>query len=153
MAGKKKEAAIAAAAPPPPASTSPAKKVRKTKTKSEPSEPDVELPLLSEEEIARCTTIAMPSLPFDLAHGKEHLVAADVRFKRLVERIPLKVFEEISGEGGKELNLFRTLVTSILGQQVSWLAARAILYKFTRLWFPEWVAGRETEEGSNGTLI
>lgn len=30
----------------------------------------------------------------------------------------------------------RSLVTSIIGQQVSWLAARAITHKFTRVFFP-----------------
>lgn len=31
---------------------------------------------------------------------------------------------------------FRSLVSSIIGQQVSWLAARAIQHKFQRLFFP-----------------
>lgn len=35
------------------------------------------------------------------------------------------------------LNPFKSLATSILGQQVSWLAAKSITYKFVRLFFPE----------------
>lgn len=99
-----------------------------------PKEPP--LPTLSCAEVNLCTTTMMSSLPFDLEAAKSHLVKADVRFIPLLERIPLRVFEEIE-QGTKEVNLFKTLVTSIIGQQVSWLAARAILHKFTRLYFPE----------------
>lgn len=35
------------------------------------------------------------------------------------------------------MNPFRALATSVLGQQVSWLAAKAITYKFCRLFHPE----------------
>lgn len=107
--------------------------------------------MLSEEEARLCTTTPFPRLSFSLHEGTEHLIQADPRFRSLLRRIPLRVFEEITdepldreaaGDGevqprAKDLDLFKTLVTSILGQQVSWLAARSILYKFTRLWFPE----------------
>lgn len=109
----------------------PAKRQRKT----ENTPPPALLPLLSEAEIEKCTTTILPPLTFSLEAGKQHLVDVDVRFESLVKRIPMRVFEELNAP--KELNLFKTLVTSILGQQVSWLAARAILYKFIRLWWTE----------------
>lgn len=113
-------------------SGSPAKRKKATVTVSQ----EAPLPLLTAEEVQLCTTAAMPNLPFDLTHGKSHLVRADPRFKPLLERIPLRVFEELDSEA-KDLDLFKTLVTSIMGQQVSWLAARAILYKFIRLFFSD----------------
>ncbi|CAO1615478.1 unnamed protein product [Parajaminaea phylloscopi] len=121
--------------PPPPspsANTTPPK--RAATAKAQPDSPP--LPILAASEITACTTAQVPSLSFDVNVGKRHLVDADCRFAPLLERIPLRVFEQLDEEG-KELDLFKTLVTSILGQQVSWLAARAILYKFTRLYFPE----------------
>lgn len=44
---------------------------------------------------------------------------------------------EASSSDTKDLNLFKTITTSILGQQISWLAARSVLYKFCRLFFPD----------------
>lgn len=126
---------------------------KKAVTAATPVEAAPPLPVLSEDEVRLCTTIPFPRLSFPLKEGTEHLVQADPRFRTLLRRIPLRVFEEFTdehletesaGDGedkvqprAKDLDLFKTLVTSILGQQVSWLAARAILYKFTRLWFPE----------------
>lgn len=40
------------------------------------------------------------------------------------------------GEQNEPFNPFKSLVTSLLGQQISWLAARSITHKFTRLFFP-----------------
>lgn len=40
------------------------------------------------------------------------------------------------GEQKEPFNPFRSLVTSLLGQQISWLAARSITHKFVRLFFP-----------------
>lgn len=114
--------------------------VRQSTTAPTPPAP---LPVLPDEEIALCTTIAMPTLSFDLEAGKEHLRKADSRFGPLLERLPLRVFETLQPHGPeavsdvKQLDLFKTLVTSILGQQVTWLAARAILYRFLRIFFTE----------------
>ena len=59
----------------------------------------------------------------------------------LVSKITCKPFEvDIAEESGQSLahvNPFRSLCTSIIGQQVSWLAARAINHKFQRLFFPD----------------
>lgn len=146
-------AKTAASNSPPHATTSPRKRGRPAKSdvptgapspkKARPStasasasaaSDDPPLPTLPLSEIQKCTTTTLPPLTFDLDQGKQHLVNADVRFQSLVRRIPMRVFEELAAP--KELDLFKTLVTSILGQQVSWLAARAILYKFVRLWAP-----------------
>lgn len=40
------------------------------------------------------------------------------------------------GEQTEPFNPFRSLVTSLLGQQISWLAARSITHKFVRLFYP-----------------
>ena len=95
-----------------------------------------ELPLLTAEQIAACTTLEQPKLPFDLATAREHLCAADVRFQALFAQMDLTVYEELCDGHIRELNLFRVLSTSILGQQISWLAARSILFKFCRLFAP-----------------
>ncbi|WFC94801.1 DNA-3-methyladenine glycosylase II [Malassezia brasiliensis] len=94
------------------------------------------LPLLSPEEVARCTTLEQPRLTFDLQEAKAYLCARDPRFVSLFAQMDLKTYEELRDGEVKELNLFRVLVTSILGQQISWLAARSILYKFCRVFAP-----------------
>jgi DNA-3-methyladenine glycosylase II len=77
--------------------------------------------------------VVRPRLAFNLDEAKEHLRKADSRFHALFERLPCKPFEEDT-----DLNPFRALCSSILGQQISWLAARSITHKFIRLVaFPE----------------
>lgn len=44
-----------------------------------------------------------------------------------------------------------SLVSSIIGQQVSWLAARAIQRKFTRLFFPQAPSAPEGSSDSKST--
>lgn len=135
------------------ASDSPGKTQTKTAKKAKPStaeSPAEPLPFLTEDEILLRTTTQIPPLTFDLDEAKRHLIAADARFGPLLDGFKFRVFEEVApdhGEGGdgdaphevkgKELNLFKTLVSSVVGQQVSWMAARSILYKFVRLWFEE----------------
>lgn len=94
-------------------------------------------PLLSRAEIKEATTIAYPALSFDLDHARRHLTNTDVRFGPLLAQIPLRTYEEVAQGTIRELDLFRTLSSSILGQQVSWLAARAIIYRFCRLFCPD----------------
>lgn len=72
--------------------------------------------------------IVRPGLSFDYEHAKRHLIAADERFRPLMEALPCKPFTDES-----DLNPFRALCSSILGQQISWLAARSITHKFIRL--------------------
>jgi DNA-3-methyladenine glycosylase II len=71
----------------------------------------------------------------------------------------LMLFHNVSGDASFRLWFSRTLKQACSGQQISWLAARAIQHKFLRLYFPElpekpddkrsvhsflllWVAGR-----------
>lgn len=74
-------------------------------------------------------------LTFDIAAAKSHLSALDPRFSSLFAQLPCKPFEGEDLE--RAMNPFRSLATSILGQQVSWLAAKAITYRFCRLFFPD----------------
>lgn len=65
-------------------------------------------------------------LPTALAH----LSAADPRFSKLSERVPCRPFLGPDGRHGHKEDPFRSLVTSIIGQQVSWMAARSITKRF-----------------------
>lgn len=87
------------------------------------------LPLLSPEEVELRTTIKRTSLPFSLDKAREHLCAADKRFIPLFARYPIKAYAQTD----EPLNLYRTIINSILGQQISWLAAKAIMSKFLRI--------------------
>ena len=79
------------------------------------------------------------ALSFDYAVAKQHLIDADPRFAKLMAELPCKPFEDDPEDGLEPGTVypFRSLCTSILGQQVSWLAARSITHKFIRLWFPD----------------
>lgn len=68
-----------------------------------------------------------PPPPVHLPTALEHLAAADPRFTKLSERVPCRPF---LGENGHKDDPFRSLVTSIIGQQVSWMAARSITKRF-----------------------
>ncbi|KAI0305698.1 DNA glycosylase [Multifurca ochricompacta] len=101
------------------------------KAKVKPEVNAVSLPLIkppSEEQV----TPLPAQLTFSLQHAKDHLIQADHRFRDVFSCLPCKPFESLQG-----IHPFRTLCTSILGQQISWLAARAIEHKFLRLFFPE----------------
>ncbi|PKI82855.1 DNA-3-methyladenine glycosylase II [Malassezia vespertilionis] len=100
------------------------------------TEPEVLPPLLPRDEIERCTTLQQPKLPFDLQEAKVFLCAQDPRFIPLFEQVELTMYDEMLNSRVKDLNLFQTLTTSILGQQISWLAARSIKYKLCRLFAP-----------------
>ncbi|CBQ67794.1 conserved hypothetical protein [Sporisorium reilianum SRZ2] len=105
-----------------------------------PEEPFVIPRDASEEDCLTRTTVPFPALPFDLAQAQAHLCAADRRFERLFQKVPVRCYEEAldpSTADTKDLNLFKTVTTSILGQQISWLAARSVLYKFCRLFSPD----------------
>ncbi|WVO15972.1 hypothetical protein L204_103637 [Cryptococcus depauperatus] len=72
---------------------------------------------------------SIPSLPpilsFDLSAAYAHLSALDPRFSMLFKHLPCRPFVNL-----ESIDPFRTLVTSIIGQQVSWMAARAINSRF-----------------------
>lgn len=110
--------------------------VKKAKREAAVMADEPQLPLLTREEVVRGSVIAYPTLPFRLSDAVEHLRSVDVRFHSLLDRIELKPYKELEDGQVKELDLFRTLTSSVVGQQVSWLAARAILYRFVRLFFP-----------------
>lgn len=57
--------------------------------------------------------VVRPELAFNLEDAKRHLRSVDSRFHALFERLPCKPFEEDT-----DLNPFRALCSSILGQQV-----------------------------------
>lgn len=57
--------------------------------------------------------VVRPELAFNLEEAKRHLRSVDSRFHSLFERLPCKPFEEET-----DLNPFRALCSSILGQQV-----------------------------------
>ncbi|KAH9083434.1 DNA glycosylase [Lactarius deliciosus] len=71
-------------------------------------------------------------LTFSLEDAKNHLIQADYRFGDVFSRLPCTPFERVEA-----IHPFQTLCYSILGQQISWMAARAIHHKFLRLYFPE----------------
>lgn len=70
-------------------------------------------------------------LAFSFEDAKRHLVRADPRFEELFRRLKCRPFEHL-----ERVDPFRTLAHSILGQQISWLAARSITHKFCRLFDP-----------------
>ncbi|TFK20967.1 DNA glycosylase, partial [Coprinopsis marcescibilis] len=70
-------------------------------------------------------------LSFDFEDAMEHLVNADSRFQDLFEKMTCRPFEQLEA-----VHPFRALSISILGQQISWRAARSITYKFIRLFNP-----------------
>lgn len=120
--------------------TTPSPKKRKVTPKKESGKPatvpaaeEEQLPLLSRDEVSKATTIDYPRLPFDLDEAVAHLRSVDSRFHPILDQIELKPYQELVDGRVRELDLFRTLATSILGQQVSWLAARVIVYRFVRL--------------------
>ncbi|KAJ1030295.1 hypothetical protein NDA16_001205 [Ustilago loliicola] len=116
-----------------------AKPARPTKAKA-PEEPFVIPHDASEEDCLTRTTVPFPALPFDFEQARVHLCSADRRFERLFQKIPVRCYEEaldVSQSESKDLNLFKAVTTSILGQQISWLAARSVLYKFCRTFYPD----------------
>ncbi|TFY69808.1 hypothetical protein EVG20_g2993 [Dentipellis fragilis] len=76
--------------------------------------------------------VVLPAeLTFSFDEAKQHLIRADRRFADVFRRLPCKPFERL-----ERVEPFRTLTTSILGQQISWKAARSINHRFIRLYFP-----------------
>lgn len=111
---------------------SPRKKAKPTPSKDdEPARA-----LLPEETIAQHTTVPAPRLPFHLEDAVQHLIKADGRFAKLLAETTLKPFSEMEQGLVKEINVYKYLGHSILGQQISWKAARSVIYKFCRLFFP-----------------
>lgn len=91
-----------------------------------------------------------PPPPFSFPDAVAHLTAVDARFASLFARTPCKPFlHALAGPAPPPaIDPFRTLVTSIIGQQVSWMAARSITRRFVEHFFGEGVnGGRYDEDG------
>lgn len=67
-----------------------------------------------------------PSLSFQLSDAIAHLSSHDARFAGMFRHLPCKPFQPPF----PVVEPFRRLVTSIVGQQVSWMAAKAINGRF-----------------------
>ncbi|KAF5385910.1 hypothetical protein D9615_002511 [Tricholomella constricta] len=78
---------------------------------------------------------ALPLVPavltFSFEDAKQHLISVDHRFEDLFSKMPCKPYEHL-----ETVHPFRALVSSIVGQQISWLAARSVNHKFIRLYDP-----------------
>ncbi|KAM0751658.1 DNA glycosylase [Meredithblackwellia eburnea MCA 4105] len=74
-----------------------------------------------------------PALTFKYEDARKHLENVDARWGTLMDRLKCKPFE---GEQTAPFEPFRSLASSIIGQQVSWLAARSIQHKFVRIFYP-----------------
>ncbi|WVF71319.1 hypothetical protein IAT40_006122 [Kwoniella sp. CBS 6097] len=79
-------------------------------------------------DISAPPSLIPPTLSFSLDDAKSHLCDVDPRFSSFFEHIPCRPFVHLEA-----VDPFKTLVTSIIGQQVSWLAARAINNRFRAL--------------------
>ncbi|KAF8629674.1 hypothetical protein AX17_005612 [Amanita inopinata Kibby_2008] len=71
------------------------------------------------------------ALTFSFEEGKRHLISVDARFRKLFSNVPCKPFEQL-----ETIHPFCSLTSSILGQQISWMAARSINERFKRLFNP-----------------
>ncbi|KAF9652981.1 DNA glycosylase [Thelephora ganbajun] len=86
-------------------------------------------------------TVAVPSdpspppilvpaeLPFSFEEAKQYLTKADTRFQDVFATVVCTPYQKLD-----RVEPFRTLCTTILGQQISWMAARSICHRFVRLY-------------------
>ncbi|KAG8764157.1 GTPase-activating protein [Ceratobasidium sp. 423] len=94
-----------------------------------PSGPAPELPELPLFIEPPYDPVLIPAtLTFSFEQAKEHLIKADGRFEGIFRELKCRPFEQL-----ELVDPFQTLVTSILGQQISWLAAKSIRHRFLRL--------------------
>lgn len=120
-----------------------------------PKKPKYHHPIVPPEtspqlQASSSTKIKAESRPFNLEDAKSHLIKVDQRFKLLFESLPCKPFE--SSHLNAKPEPFQSLCKSILGQQVSWLAARSITHKFIRLFFPELPEKADDLDPSNSSF-
>ncbi|CAE6436090.1 unnamed protein product [Rhizoctonia solani] len=94
-----------------------------------PSGPSPELPELPLFVEPPYDPVLIPAtLTFSFEQAKKHLIKADSRFEKIFGELKCRPFEQL-----EPVDPFQTLVTSILGQQISWLAAKSIRHRFLRL--------------------
>ncbi|KAG1735118.1 DNA glycosylase [Suillus paluster] len=119
--------------------TTPKKTPRAKKSKS--SDKSIATPLISDvsipppppplQNVPEEETLVPAVLTFSFEEAKVHLIRADHRFEDIFAKLKCKPFEYL-----EQVHPFRALVQSILGQQISWLAARSINHRFVRLYDP-----------------
>ncbi|KAJ7287536.1 DNA glycosylase [Mycena rebaudengoi] len=83
-------------------------------------------------------------LKFSFEEAKAHLIQADQRFEDIFNRLECKPFQEL-----EQFHPFRALASSILGQQISWMAARSIKHRFIRL-YDESIPENHADYSSSG---
>ncbi|KAF9180081.1 hypothetical protein BGZ51_006445 [Haplosporangium sp. Z 767] len=71
----------------------------------------------------------------------EHLRRVDPAMGPLISKHPYSIYDD------HDTNYFRVLTRTILGQQIHWKAARAIIYKFVSFYFPDQVTIESLDEG------
>ncbi|GAW01551.1 DNA glycosylase [Lentinula edodes] len=115
----------------------PATKEKKPRATKKPSEvPSVTQAQIDEfrrnlPESGPAPGLVPAQLTFTFEEAKNHLINVDPRFQILFDRLSCKPFERL-----ETVHPFRALVTSIVGQQISWIAARSVNHKFVRLYNP-----------------
>ncbi|KAJ3937469.1 MAG: DNA glycosylase [Lentinula lateritia] len=115
----------------------PATKEKKSRATKKPSEvPSVTQAQIDEfrrnlPESGPAPGLVPAQLTFTFEEAKNHLINVDPRFQILFDRLSCKPFERL-----ETVHPFRALVTSIIGQQISWIAARSVNHKFVRLYNP-----------------
>ncbi|KAJ3866584.1 DNA glycosylase [Lentinula novae-zelandiae] len=115
----------------------PATKEKKARATKKPSElPSVTQAQIDEfrrnlPESGPAPGLVPAQLTFTFEEAKNHLINVDPRFQILFDRLSCKPFERL-----ETVHPFRALVTSIIGQQISWIAARSVNHKFVRLYNP-----------------
>ncbi|CAE7232450.1 unnamed protein product [Rhizoctonia solani] len=110
-------------------SGSPTPAKRPAPVSRKPSGPPVELPELPLYTEPPYDPVLIPAtLTFSFEQAKKHLIKADARFETIFAELKCRPFEQL-----EPVDPFQTLVTSILGQQISWLAAKSIRHRFQRL--------------------
>ncbi|KAI0087997.1 DNA glycosylase [Irpex rosettiformis] len=93
--------------------------------------PSRSLPVASTLAESALETLVPAVLTFSFEEAKRHLIKEDHRFGDIFDLVHCKPFEHL-----EQVDPFRTLTHSILGQQISWLAARSITHRFVRLFDP-----------------
>ncbi|KAH7339839.1 DNA glycosylase [Rhizoctonia solani] len=110
-------------------SGSPTPSKRPAPVSRKPSGPPPALPELPLYVEPPYDPVLIPAkLTFSFEEAKQHLIKADGRFESIFRELKCRPFEQL-----EPVDPFQTLVTSILGQQISWLAAKSIRHRFLRL--------------------
>ncbi|TFY63150.1 hypothetical protein EVJ58_g3421 [Rhodofomes roseus] len=119
-----------------PATEKTSRKKAKSKETSEGELPvqstTLDVPILPLNQAAEDAPALVPAvLTFSFEEAKQYLIGVDRRFEEVFRRVKCKPFEHL-----ERVDPFRTLANSIMGQQISWKAARSITHKFIRLFDP-----------------